>query len=92
MIKQREKQWVVYIIRTESDKLYTGITNDLDKRFANHLSGGLGAKFFRISNPRQIVFQEAHHNRSAATKREIEIKKMSREQKLHLINCKIAQR
>jgi len=81
-----EKQWVVYIIQTTSNKLYTGITNDLDKRFANHSKGRSGAKFFRLETPKKIVFQEVHSNRSEATKREIAIKKMSREQKLHLIN------
>jgi putative endonuclease len=79
------KKWEVYIIETESGTLYTGITNDLDRRFANHLNGDKGAKFFRFGAPKKIVFRESHSNRSEATKREIEIKKMSKSQKLALI-------
>lgn len=78
-------KWEVYIIQTESGKLYTGITNNLEKRFKNHLQGKSGAKFFHFSNPEQIVFRESQRNRSEATKREIEIKKMNRVQKLNLI-------
>lgn len=79
-------KWVVYIIQTESGKLYTGITNNLERRFKSHLQKKSGAKFFHFSKPVQIVFREPHQNRSEATKREIEIKKMSRTQKLALIN------
>jgi putative endonuclease len=80
------KQWEVYIIEAESGLLYTGITNDLDQRFESHLKGSNGAKFFRFSNPKRIVFRESHPNRSEATKREIEIKRMTKIQKLTLIN------
>lgn len=77
--------WKVYIIQTESGNLYTGITTDLERRFAEHMSGQKGARFFNFSNPKTILFQEEHPCRSTATKREIEIKKMSRKQKLNLI-------
>ena len=79
-------QWEVYIIQTTSSKLYTGITNDLDRRFKEHLTGkGRGARFFRFSAPEKLLFRERHPNRSSASKREAEIKKMSRKQKLALI-------
>jgi len=78
--------WEVYIIQTKSGKFYTGITVDLDKRFAAHKAGTNGARFFRFSEPEQIVFRESHPNRSQATKREIEIKKMTRQEKLFLIS------
>lgn len=77
--------WKVYIIQTELGKLYTCITTDLERRFAEHLSGQKGARFFNFSHPKTILFQEEHPCRSTATKREIEIKKMSRKQKLKLI-------
>lgn len=77
--------WEVYIIKTESGKLYTGITNNLEKRFSSHQKKS-GAKFFRISSPEKIVFREKFENRSLATKREIEIKKLSRKEKLLLIS------
>jgi putative endonuclease len=81
-----KEKWIVYIIETASGKLYTGITKDLHRRFANHSNGQKGAKFFHFSKPEKIVFQETHPNRSEATKREIEIKKMSRLQKQNLIS------
>lgn len=79
------QKWEVYIIRTESGKLYTGITTDLDRRFADHQKGSRGAKFFRISGAEKIVHREAHPNRSEASKRESQIKKMNLDQKLALI-------
>lgn len=82
----RKSKWEVYIIETASGKLYTGITTNLDRRFAAHLSGKKGARFFRFSKPRAILFRENHSNRSKATKREIAIKKMTRQEKLKLIS------
>ena len=76
--------WEVYIIQTESGKLYTGITTDLDRRLAEHRTGGKGARFFRFSHAEKIVFREPQSNRSEATRREIVIKKMSRKEKLEL--------
>lgn len=77
--------WEVYMIRTRSGRLYTGITNDLDRRFSEHLTGKKGASFFHFSTPEKIEFRETHSNRSEASKRECEIKKMNREQKLELL-------
>lgn len=78
-------EWVVYIIEAKSGKLYTGITNNLEKRFAAHQKGK-GASFFHFSSPRKIVYTESHPSRGVALKREIEIKKMKRDKKLELIN------
>jgi putative endonuclease len=82
----KEKLWEVYIILTESGMLYTGITNDLDRRFASHLEGKKGARFFRFSKPLQIAYRESYKNRSEASQREYIIKKMSRQQKFKMIN------
>ncbi len=79
-------RWIVYIVETESGKLYTGITTDLDRRFQEHLEKKRGAKFFSISAPKEILFQEIHPNRSEASAREAAIKKMSRTEKLELIS------
>lgn len=79
-----KEKWIVYIIQTESGKLYTGITKDLDRRFGEHKEKKKGARFFRISNPEKILHQETYPNRSEASKRESEIKKMTREEKLAL--------
>lgn len=80
-----EKKWVVYLIQTTSGKIYTGITNNLERRFAAHQKQNKGARFFRISSPEKVVKIECFANRSEATKREIAIKKMSRSEKLQLI-------
>ncbi|HSX10270.1 MAG TPA: GIY-YIG nuclease family protein [Chlamydiales bacterium] len=77
--------WKVYIIRTKSGKLYTGITTDLERRFNEHRTKS-GAQFFNTSAPDYVVYTESYPNRSEATKREIEIKKMSRSQKITLID------
>jgi putative endonuclease len=84
MNNSETRDWVVYIIQTKSGKLYTGITNDMDRRFALHKKKR-GARFFHISGPEKVVYMEPHSNRSDATKREIAIKRMSREQKLAII-------
>ena len=67
------------------NSIYTGITNDLNKRFRMHISGK-GAKYFRGRKPLDIVYKEFFINRSMATKREIDIKKLSRKKKEILIN------
>lgn len=73
------------MIQTESGKLYTGITTDLERRFEEHSGKPSGAKFFATSGPERIVFRESHESRSAASKREWEIKRLSRQQKLNLL-------
>lgn len=78
-------KWKVYIIQAESGKLYTGITSDLERRFQAHLKGKAGARFFRLSPPHSIVYSEECLNRSEASKRESGIKKLTRHQKLSLI-------
>jgi putative endonuclease len=80
-----DKRWQVYLIETKSGKLYTGITNDLERRFNAHNGRGKGARFFHFSDPLRIVYAEECANRSEASKRECVIKKMSRQEKLSLI-------
>lgn len=79
-----EQPWAVYLIRTEKDKLYTGITTDLERRFQQHASGR-GAKYFRSDKPVEMVYSEWHPDRSSASRREYEIKQLSRREKLALI-------
>ena len=76
--------WFVYIILCTDDTLYTGITIDVSRRFNQH-AAGRGAKYFRGRQPKQLVYIETGHNRSSATKREIDLKKMSREEKSRII-------
>lgn len=76
--------WVCYLLCCVDDTLYCGISNDLDKRLAAH-NAGTAAKYTRARGPVQLVFVEACADRSAASKREMEIKALSRAEKLELI-------
>ena len=77
-------QWTLYILKCKDDSYYTGITNDIQKRISDH-ENGKGAKYTRGRGPFKIVYQEPAENRSEASKREIEIKKLSRIKKEKLI-------
>ena len=66
------------------NSLYTGITNDVDARIAQH-NNGKGAKYTRSRCPVTLVYTEYSGNRSEALKREIQIKKMSPQQKRDLL-------
>ena len=74
----------VYILKCADGTLYTGWTNDLEKRIVTHNSGN-GAKYTRSRLPVELVYHEEFESKSDALKREHEIKKLSREQKLELI-------
>ena len=76
--------WSVYIILCTDNTLYTGIAVDVAKRFNQH-AAGQGAKYFCGRQPKQLVYIEPGHNRSSATKREIDLKKLSREEKSRII-------
>ena len=78
-------RWVVYILECGDDSLYTGITTDLSARFAAH-QAGTGAKYTRGRGPLNLVFQEPAPDRSAATRRESEIKALDVAAKRRLIN------
>lgn len=80
-----KKSWYVYIIQTESGKLYTGITTDIETRFKIHKKNK-GAKFFRMENPEKIFVLESYKTRSEASKKEYEIKQLKRNEKLKLLN------
>lgn len=79
-----EKQWVVYILECRDGTLYTGITDDLDKRLKAH-NAGKGAKYTRGRGPVKLRYQELSEDHSRALRREIEIKRLSRTEKLVLI-------
>ncbi len=62
--------WSCYILRCADETLYTGITNDLEKRIAAH-NEGTASKYTRTRVPVELVFAEDCADRSAASKREI---------------------
>lgn len=81
-----KNHWLVYLLCCADDSLYCGITNHLEKRIKQH-NGELvgGAKYTRANGPCELVYQEDAKDRSAASKREYEIKSMTREGKLLLV-------
>jgi putative endonuclease len=78
--------WICYLLHCADDTLYCGITNDLDKRLGVH-NAGEGAKYTRGRTPVTLVYQESCTDKSAALKREIQIKRLSRAKKLALYNA-----
>ena len=79
-----EKNWVLYILECADHTLYTGITDDLDRRFRAH-SEGKGAKYTRGRGPLILRYREECGSHSAALRRECAVKKLSRQEKLRLI-------
>ena len=75
----------VYIIECGDESLYTGWTNNLEKRFKAH-NEGRGAKYTRGRGPLKLVYFEEYESKVDAMKREYAIKKMTREKKIELIS------
>ena len=76
--------YYLYILRCGDNTLYTGIAADVDKRLAVHQSGK-GAKYARGRGPLTVVYREKCDDKSAALRREREVKALSRKEKLALI-------
>lgn len=78
--------WQVYIARCADGTLYTGIARDVEKRITEHNADkGIGANYTRARRPVVLVYQEAAADRSSASKREYQIKQLSRAEKLALV-------
>lgn len=77
--------YFVYIIECSDKSLYTGITNDLERRFDEHKTG-IAGHYTSSKKVEKIVYTEQHPNRSSALKREAQIKGWRREKKLKLID------
>ncbi len=73
--------WYIYIARCSDDSLYTGIKKDIERRIDEHNYGKQAAAYTRAHRPVELVYQERYKTRSDATKREIEIRKLSKEEK-----------
>ena len=77
--------YYVYIIRCQDNSLYTGITNDLERRFSEHKEK-IGGHYTASHNVKEVIYTEKFKTRSEALKREAQIKGWRREKKLNLIN------
>lgn len=78
------KSWYVYILQCKDGTLYTGSTDDVQRRLAVHNSGK-GAKYTRGRLPVEVVYAEVCESYSAALKREYAVKQLTRIQKLEMI-------
>ena len=79
-----EKVWTVYILECGDGTLYTGITDDLERRLRAH-SQGKGAKYTRGRGPLKLRYREEMPGKGAALKREYDIKRMKKNEKMLLI-------
>jgi putative endonuclease len=77
------ESWLVYILHCNDGTLYTGITTDMSRRLNQHETG-LGAKYTRGRGPFKVHYMEYCEDRSAASKRELAIKSMTRDDKMAL--------
>ncbi|SCU76218.1 conserved hypothetical protein [Cupriavidus necator] len=75
-----DSAWYLYLLECTGDSIYTGITTDVARRFAEHLSGK-GAKYTRSRKPIRVLGQLRFETKSEALKAEIEIKRLSSTQK-----------
>lgn len=82
------KKCFVYMVECCDGSLYTGWTTDVEERIKTHNSGQ-GAKYTRSRLPVKLVYFEETNDKSAALKREIAIKRLTREKKLKLIKTKL---
>ena len=74
-----------YLLRCSDGSLYCGWTNDLEKRLASH-NAGTGGKYTRTRRPVELVYYEEHPTKQEAMQREYRIKRLTRLEKLNLIN------
>ena len=77
-------KWIVYILECSDNSLYTGITNDMERRLEEHRTGR-GAKYTKHRRPLRVRYTEYRGTKSAALKREAAIKSLDRVEKLALI-------
>lgn len=79
--------YFVYLLQCSDQSIYCGITTDVKRRFREH-KDGIGSHYTKAHGAEKVIYTEEMTSRSDASKREIEIKKMTREEKLRLISNK----
>ena len=77
-------KWIVYILECADTSLYTGITNDLERRLEEHRAGR-GAKYTKHRSPLRVRYTEYQRTKGEALAREAAIKSLARSEKLALI-------
>lgn len=83
-------EFSLYIVRCADGTLYTGIATDVSKRLAEHEASPRGARYLRGRGPLQVVFSEVVGDRARASQLEYRVKRLSRTQKLALVEGRSA--
>jgi len=81
-----DNTWFVYFLRCNDNSLYAGITTDIERRLYQHNHSKLGAKYTRAKRPVTLAFIETASNKSNASKREYQLKQLSKAQKEQLVS------
>ena len=79
-------KWSLYLIRTRTGSLYTGITIDVEQRFKAHTEGKQGAKYLRAKGPLEIVYRVELGTKSLASKAEYWVKKLTKQKKEKIVS------
>ncbi|PCI54103.1 MAG: endonuclease [Gammaproteobacteria bacterium] len=77
--------WTVYFLRCNDNSLYTGITTDIERRLHQHNNTKLGAKYTRARRPVKLVYSETSVDKSTASKREYQLRTLTKKQKEKLV-------
>lgn len=78
--------YFLYLLECKDGSIYTGITTDVTRRFAEHVEGS-ASRYTRAKKAKRLLYIEEQPDRSSASKREAQVKKYSREQKYALAAC-----
>lgn len=89
MKKSDKTEWLVYVLKCRSNYLYTGITNNLEKRLKEHREGK-GSKFVRARKPFELIKTLPCSTSRKARQLEYRLKKMKRAKKLEVLGIKVA--
>lgn len=85
MEQQKKHSYFFYILRCADNSLYCGISTELERRVEEHNTHKKGAKYTRAKRPVTLVYFEQYENKSAAMKREYEVKQWSKGEKEKLV-------
>jgi predicted GIY-YIG superfamily endonuclease len=80
--------YYVYIVKCADKTLYVGCTNNLEKRILQHNTSKQGAHYTKIRRPVALIYSEQFTTLAEGRKREAQIKRMKREEKIQLIESK----
>ncbi len=84
--KGTESVWWVYMIRTLSNSIYTGISTDVERRFEEHSTGNpKGARYLKGKGPLELLFKKKIGNKSEASKVEWQIKQLPKDKKEDIV-------